>query len=67
VAPDDPESLAHAIGRLLDGRVHTDLAAARRYAADFTAVRIGAQYAETYAQLCSDRRIADRNRLSAAA
>ncbi len=67
VAPDDPEALAHAIGHVLEGRALTDLAGARRYAAGFTAGRIGAHYAEIYAQLCSGRRTADRGRLSAAA
>ena len=67
VAPDDPEALAHAIGSVLEGRALTDLAGARRYAAGFTAARIGAHYAGIYTQLRSGRRIADPRRLSAAA
>jgi glycosyltransferase involved in cell wall biosynthesis len=59
VAPDDPEGLAHAIGRVLEGRTLTDLAGARRYAARFTAGRIGAHYADIYARLGSRRRTAD--------
>ena len=67
VPPDDPEALAHAIGRVLEGEMLADLAGARRYAARFTAARIGAHYAETYAQLRSGRRTNDEPRLSAAA
>ena len=67
VAPDDPEALAHAIGRVLEGRTMMDLAGARRYAAGFTAARIGAHYAGVYTQLRSGRRIADPHGLSAAA
>ena len=67
VPPDDPAALAHAIGRVLKGGMLTDIAGARRYAANFTAARIGAQYADTYAQLRSGRRTSDGRRLSAAA
>ena len=55
------------IGRVLKGEMLVDLAGARRYAAGFTAARIGAHYADTYAQLRSGRRTSDGRGLSAAA
>jgi glycosyltransferase involved in cell wall biosynthesis len=67
VAPDDPEGLAQAISRVLEGRTLTDLAGARRYAARFTADRIGTHCADVYVQLRSGRGTSGRLRASAAA
>lgn len=66
-APDDPQGLAHAIGRVLERRATTDLEGARRYAAGFTAPWIGAQYADIYEHLLSGRRTSGRRRVSVAA
>jgi glycosyltransferase involved in cell wall biosynthesis len=51
VPPDDPESLASAITDVLTGRRRTDLDAARRYAAGFTAERMAEEYAVAYRRL----------------
>jgi glycosyltransferase involved in cell wall biosynthesis len=67
VPPEDPAALARAIGRAVDGSLKVDLDAARRYAARFSAARVGARYARVYAELTEDGRAAERRRLSAAA
>ena len=53
VPPEDPEALAGAIGDALSGRRVPDLAAARRYAARYTATRVGAYYLAIYRGLVS--------------
>ncbi|MBJ7330034.1 MAG: glycosyltransferase family 4 protein [Solirubrobacteraceae bacterium] len=51
VVPDNPDVLADAIDGVLTGRRHTDLAAARRYALQFTPARVSAEYAKAYRAL----------------
>jgi len=51
VAPEDPQGLARALASLLQGHVRTDLQAARRYAAKFTAERVADLYEHTYIEL----------------
>lgn len=51
VAPESPRELAQALAALLDGHVRTDLDAARRYAATFTAERVADLYERTYIEL----------------
>ncbi len=51
VAPDDPPGLARALAAVLQGRGGTDLEAARRYAAKFTAERVADLYEHTYVEL----------------
>ena len=51
VPPEDPPGLASALACLLQGHVQTDLQAARRYAAKFTAERVADLYEHTYLEL----------------
>jgi len=51
VDPEDPQELACALASLLQGHVRTDLQAARRYAAKFTAERVADLYERTYIEL----------------
>ncbi|MBA3261340.1 MAG: glycosyltransferase family 4 protein [Thermoleophilaceae bacterium] len=51
VAPEDPQALARALASVLQGHVRTDLQAARRYAAKFTAERVADLYEQTYTEL----------------
>jgi glycosyltransferase involved in cell wall biosynthesis len=53
VAPEDPRQLATALVSLLQGRTRTDLEAARRYAATFTAERVADLYEQSYIELLS--------------
>lgn len=63
VPPDDPRSLAAAIEGVLDGRLRTDLEAARAYAAAHSPERVARVYAGDYAELLEHR--ADTERLAA--
>jgi glycosyltransferase involved in cell wall biosynthesis len=56
VRPEDPDALARAIGDALSGRRVPDLAAARRYAARYTATRVAAYYLAIYRGLLSGAR-----------
>jgi glycosyltransferase involved in cell wall biosynthesis len=56
VRPEDPDALARAIGDALSGRRVPDLAAARRYAARYTATRVAAYYLAIYRGLVSGAR-----------
>ena len=60
VAPEDPAALADAITRAVDGPIDVDLDGARRYAAAFSAARVGAHYAGIYAELCAGRSMSER-------
>ena len=51
VAPERPAELARALASLLQGRVRTDLPAARRYAATFTPERVADLYEHSYIEL----------------
>ncbi len=51
----DPRALAAAIADVLAGRRRTDLEAARRYARQFTPVRVSGRYAATYRALLAER------------
>jgi glycosyltransferase involved in cell wall biosynthesis len=53
VPPEDPGALAGAIDDVLSGRRVPDLAAARRYAARYTATRVAAHYLAIYRRLLS--------------
>ena len=48
VAPDNPRASAVGIAGVLRSQVHTDIAAARAYAAQFDDRRIAARYAAIY-------------------
>jgi len=48
VQPEDPQALADAITAVLDGEIALDQQAGRRYAADFDAARIAADYLTCY-------------------
>jgi glycosyltransferase involved in cell wall biosynthesis len=67
VEPEHPAALARAIARAVAGSLDVDRDGARRYAAKFSADRVGARYAQVYAELCDARRVAERRELSAAA
>jgi len=55
VASENPRSLARAIASLLQGHIRTDLLAARRYAATFTAERVADLYERAYNELLGRR------------
>lgn len=56
VAAEDPHGLASALSSLLRGEVETDLQAARRYAAKFTAERVAELYEHAYIELLGRER-----------
>jgi glycosyltransferase involved in cell wall biosynthesis len=60
VRPEDPDALAGAIDDALSGRRVPDLAAARRYAARYTATRVAAYHLAIYRGLVSGGRPATR-------
>jgi glycosyltransferase involved in cell wall biosynthesis len=55
VPPEDPPALAEALAGVLDGRLRTDVGAARAYAADFTPARVGRDYAAAYRRVLAAR------------
>jgi glycosyltransferase involved in cell wall biosynthesis len=56
VAPGDPGALAVGIIGLLDGRVRTDVAGGRRYAARFSVAEVAADYLAHYDRLVTAAR-----------
>jgi glycosyltransferase involved in cell wall biosynthesis len=56
VPSEDPSALARAMDDVLSGRRVPDLAAARRYAARYTAARVAAYYLTVYRRLSAARR-----------
>ena len=58
VPSEDPDGLAAAIEGVLSGHLTPDLAAARRYAARFTADRVAAYYMAVYRELVTGTRSA---------